>query len=428
MMQKADEKRIKEIYGAAAEQAVKRYDHLAQEFARRFPDTEPLFFTAPGRTEIIGNHTDHNGGRILAASVDMDTICAAAPSADRMVRIVSEGYGDAVVIDPGHLDAVPVSAGTGSLVAGILEGAQRRGYRTGGFCAFVTSQVYAAAGVSSSASFEMLIGTVINTLFNDGAMDVTELARIGRYAENVWWEKASGLMDQMACGAGGCILLDFNDKDGAGSIDYRPVDFDFDRVGYDMVLINTGRGHADLSDAYSDIPREMRMVARALAHAAPDDKTEYNLCRFTEKEFLERLPGLRASLQNDRAILRALHYYEECRRVDEAEKAIVTGHPEQLVRLAGESGSSSWRLLQNMYVDGDFREQGIGTVAAYGEAWLKQRNAGVCRVHGGGFAGVVMCLVRKEETADFMRYMEPLAGKDAVYKTAIRGTGAVRVG
>ncbi|MBQ4417166.1 MAG: galactokinase, partial [Butyrivibrio sp.] len=227
------EARLKDIYGTHLAEAKERYTHLIQMFEERFPGQEALFFTAPGRTEIIGNHTDHNGGKILAASVDMDTICAAQKTDDRIVTIVSEGYVP-VTIDLDKLDEIPTCEGTLSLTAGILEGMVRRGFRAGGFNAFVTTQVVSAAGVSSSASYEMMIGTVVNTLFNDGKMETADIARIGRYAENVWWEKASGLMDQMACGFGGCVLLDFDDSRGQGSVSCERVNFSFEDIGMDI--------------------------------------------------------------------------------------------------------------------------------------------------------------------------------------------------
>ena len=396
-------------------------------FAERFPGQEPLFFTAPGRTEIIGNHTDHNGGKILAASVDMDTICAAQKTDGRIVTIVSEGYVP-VEIDLDKLEEVPACQGTLSLTAGILEGAIRRGFQTGGFNAFVTTQVVSAAGVSSSASYEMLIGTVVNTLFNDGRMDIAELARIGRYAENVWWEKASGLMDQMACGVGGCILLDFDDRKGQGNVSYERVDFSFDRLGYDVLLINTGKGHADLSGAYSAIPNEMRTVARAVAGDETPLDGECNLCRFTEEELLARLPEIREKTGNDRAVLRALHFYEETRRVEEAGRAIREGCFDKIPALMETSGSSSWRFLQNTFVDTEPAVQGIGIALALAEIWLKRENAGICRINGGGFAGVIMCVVRQDRTDAFISYMEPFVGREQIYRIAIRETGAVPVG
>ena len=426
-MKTPSEARLKEIYGKHLAEAKERYTHLIQMFEERFPGQEALFFTAPGRTEIIGNHTDHNGGKILAASVDMDTICAAQKTDDRIVTIVSEGYVP-VTIDLDKLDEIPTCEGTLSLTAGILEGTVRRGFQAGGFNAFVTTQVVSAAGISSSASYEMLIGTVLNTLFNDGKMKTADIARIGRYAENVWWEKASGLMDQMACGTGGCVLLDFDDRNGAGSVACEAVDFSFEPLGYDILLINTGKGHADLSAAYSSIPNEMRMVARALAGEAVPADEECNLCRFTEEALLQRLPQIREAVSNDRAILRAIHFYEETRRAEEAARAIKEGRAEIMPKLVEDSGSSSWRMLQNTFVDSEPQVQGIGVALAAAEVWLKREQAGSCRVNGGGFAGVIMCVVKKEKTADFAAYMAPFVGEESICRIAIRETGAVCIG
>lgn len=405
-----------DVYGEAAAVAEGRYAALERGFERHFGEgREPAYFSAPGRTEIIGNHTDHNGGRILAASITMDTICAAAPNATDVVTVVSEGYDDPFVVDLSRLDEMPHGAGTTSLLAGIFDGARERGVSVGGFDAYVSTQVIPSAGVSSSASFEMLVGCVVSNLFNGGTVPVDVLARMGQHAENVFWEKGSGLMDQMACGVGGTILLDFSE--GAR---YRSVDFSFDELGLDLVIVNTGKGHADLSAEYSAIPNEMHDVAHALGVE--------QLCQTSEEALLERLPELRRELGCDRALMRALHYFEECRRVDEAAEAIAAGDPGRVVELVRESGNSSWKWLQNTVVPGSAAEQPIPLALALTELYLGRIGAGACRIHGGGFAGVIMCVLPKGETAGYVECIARLVGRENVHPMNIRQTGAVRVG
>ncbi|MBP3893369.1 MAG: hypothetical protein J6D34_04925 [Atopobiaceae bacterium] len=406
---------LQRVYGDASEEAAARLNELEARFHALFGGGEPEFFSAPGRTEIIGNHTDHNGGKILAASITMDTICAAAPSGNNVATIVSEGYPDLVVINIDAIDELPHCAGTLSLVAGMLEAFGQRGYKVGGFNAVVSTQVISSAGVSSSASFEMLLCAVVNHLFNGDAIDVATYALVGQYAENVWWDKASGLMDQMACAVGGTIVLDFSD-----GVRYERVDFSYDQLGCDLVIVNTGKGHADLSAEYSSVPGEMRAVAAALGAD--------RLCDTSEEALLAQFDEVRVAMGCDRALMRALHYFEECRRVDEAVEALGAGDKARVLALIDESGSSSWRWLQNAYVTGDAEEQSIPLALALSELYLKKVGGGACRLHGGGFAGVIMCAVPKEATADYVALMSRHFGADNVYLTNIRSAGALCLG
>jgi galactokinase len=406
---------LERVYGDAAGEAAERLATLEARYHELFGTGEPEFFSAPGRTEIIGNHTDHNGGKILAASITMDTICAAAPSGNDVVTIVSEGYPEPVVIDLDALDELPHCAGTLSLVAGMLEAFGQRGHVVGGFDAVVSTQVISSAGVSSSASFEMLLCAVVNHLFNDDAIDVATYALVGQYAENVWWEKASGLMDQMACAVGGTIVLDFSD-----GVRYERVDFSYDQLDCDLVIVNTGKGHADLSAEYSSVPGEMRAVAAALGAE--------RLCDTSEEALLAHLDEVRSAVGCDRALMRALHYFEECGRVDEAVAALAAGDKDRVLALIEASGSSSWRWLQNAYVTGDAAEQSIPLALALTELYLKRVGGGACRLHGGGFAGVIMCAVPKDATAGYVELMSKHFGAGNVYLTNIRATGAVCLG
>ena len=406
--------RLQEIYGNEAAEAEARFQNLTEQYQAKFGGAPEHFFSAPGRTEIIGNHTDHNGGRILAASINLDTICAAAPTDDGIITIISEGYKKAIVVDTAKVEQVPTCQGSVSLVAGIVKAAKEFGFKVGGFNAYASTKVIRAAGVSSSASFEMMVCAVLDHFFNAGKIDYADYARMGQYAENVYWEKASGLMDQMACAVGGTILLDFSE-----GVKVEKVDFAFDRLGCDLIIVNTGKGHSDLSAEYSSIPGEMRAVAKELGAE--------NLCESTEEALLEKLQEIRKKLGNDRALLRALHYYEECRRVDEAVEALRAGETEKMLEYIRESGNSSWKWLQNGYVIADPAEQSIPLTLALSEAWMKKKKRGVCRIHGGGFAGVVMCVVPKEDTEEFTEYLAPYVGRENIYNMGLRQAGAICV-
>lgn len=402
---------LEQVYGES-ERSRRRFEKLAGNFKEHFGYEACHFFSSPGRSEIIGNHTDHNGGKIIAASVSMDTIGAAAANGMDEVRVISEGY-DEIRIDLRALKKSAEDTGTAALLAGLLEGADRKGFRTGGFDAYISTEVIPAAGVSSSASFEMLICAVINGLFNQETMECTDYAVIGQYAENVYWKKASGLMDQMACAAGGMIFLDFSDTE---HIRYEKLPFSFRDEGYEMFIVNTGKGHADLSGEYSLIPEEMAEVAGTLGVR--------RLCEAEEKLLLARLKDIK----NDRAILRALHFYEENRRVEAAAECIEKGEVQGLLRLIGESGHSSWEWLQNCWSMQNPKEQKIALALALTELFLKEIGDGVCRVHGGGFAGVILCLVPRREAEHYEAFISGYMGRENVYRTEIRETGAVQVG
>ena len=404
---------IEALYGEESERARKRYAHLQEKFTEEFGEAELRYFSAPGRTEIIGNHTDHNGGQILAGSITLDTICAAAPTDDGIITIVSEGYRP-VSVDTKALSETPKEDGSKSLVAGMAEAAENFGYKVGGFRAYVTSEVIASAGVSSSASFEMLVCTVLNAFYNEGKMSIADYARMGQYAENHWWNKSSGLMDQMACAAGGVIFLDFSE-----GVRYETIDFSFDDYDMDLFILNTGKGHADLTEEYSSIPHEMYAVAEKLG--------ESRLADVSELVLLTTLGGMREKLGNDRALLRALHFFEENKRVNEAREAVAAGNSDKLLQLRGESGKSSYEWLQNAYCTEDTKEQSIPLALCLTELFLKRCARGTCRIHGGGFAGVIMAILPKEEREDYTAFMSQFFGKENIYRMGLRRYGAVEV-
>ena len=403
---------LQKIYGET-ETSTARFQNLADHFAKIYGHDHADYFTSPGRTEIIGNHVDHNGGKVIAGSINLDTIGAAAPNGTQVVHITSEGYRDEIVVDLTKLSKNNYRKGTPALVAGMMEGAQKNGFKTAGFDAYVSTNVIAAAGVSSSASFEMLVCTIINYFFNDNKMTYTDYAKIGQYAENVYWDKASGMMDQMACAVGGPVLFDFADRN---DLKYRKLDFSFGKFGYRLVIVNTGKGHADLSREYSEIPEEMKAVAKALGVELLHETTQEELLKHCNE------------IEDDRAVLRALHFFGENARVEEAVKVIEKQEYDKLLELMNESGRSSWELLQNCYTMKDCHEQKITRTLALTELFLKKTGAGICRVHGGGFAGVIMTIVPEKELQNYVDYIAQFVGKDNVYPMDIRAVGAAHIG
>lgn len=403
---------LEKIYGENSACAA-RFQNLADNFARIYKHDHADFFTSPGRTEIIGNHVDHNGGKVIAGSINLDTIGAAAPNGTNVIHITSEGYRDEIVVDLDKISRANYPKGTFALVAGMMEGAKKNGFQTAGFDAYVSTNVIAAAGVSSSASFEMLICVIIDYFFNDSKMTYTDYAKIGQYAENVYWDKASGMMDQMACAVGGPVLFDFADRD---NLKYSKLDFSFGKFGYKLVIVNTGKGHADLSQEYSEIPGEMKAVAKVLG------------VELLHETNVDALLAHCNEIEDDRAVLRALHFFGETTRVEDAADAIHHEDYKKFLELVNESGTSSWELLQNCYTMKDFHEQKITRTLALTQLFLKKIGAGVCRVHGGGFAGVIAAIVPEKEQDNYVEYISRFVGRENVYPMDIRAVGAAHIG
>ena len=406
-----EQAKLKEIYGET-EKCGARFESLADNFEKIYHHDHAEYFTAPGRTEIIGNHTDHNGGKVIAGSINLDTIGAACPNDSDIIRITSEGY-DEIVVDLTKLTRENYPAGTPALVAGMMEGAKKNGFKTAGFDAYVSTNVIAAAGVSSSASFEMLVCSIVNHFFNNEKMTFTDYAKIGQYAENVYWDKSSGMMDQMACAVGGPVLFDFADRN---DLKYQKLDFSFGMFGYRLVIVNTGKNHADLSREYSEIPDEMKAVAKILGKELLHETT------------LDDLLAHCNEIEDDRALLRAIHFFEETSRVEQAAEAIRNKKYDDVLRLMDESGNSSWELLQNCYSMQDCHEQKITRTLALTKLFLKKINDGMCRVHGGGFAGVIAAIVPEAEMENYVNYIAQYVGKENVYPMDIRAIGAAHIG
>lgn len=401
---------LQTIYGES-HISYKRFQHLASCFQKIYHHENAEYFTSPGRTEIIGNHTDHNSGKVLAASIDMDTIGAAYPNNSNIIHITSEGYENEIVIDLLDLKSLSMNGNTEGLLAGMCEGIKKYGFCVSGFDAYISTNVIPAAGVSSSASFEMLICSIVNYFFNNNCMTYTDYAKIGKYAENEYWHKDSGMMDQMACAVGGTVLFDFSSNEPC----YHKMNFSFNDFGYQLVIVNTGKGHANLSEEYSEIPMEMKQVAAILGVNLLHEST------------LESLLFHLKDIENDRAILRAIHFFEENERVQRCVELIKKEDINGVINLINQSGNSSWKLLQNCYSIQNFHEQKITLALTLTEIFLQKIKSGVCRVHGGGFAGVIMCIIPNKEKDNYINYISKFVGKENVYPMNIREIGAVHI-
>ncbi|WP_226003354.1 galactokinase [Paenibacillus sp. BJ-4] len=392
-----------------------RYQSLIQAYRKHFGVGDIEWFSAPGRCEIGGNHTDHNHGKVLAGSITLDTIAVAAKVEEPVITFYSEGYKTKYVIDLNDLSPRPEEDdGTMLLVRGIAAGLLEFGYRIGGFQAYISSNVFSASGLSSSASFEMLICTIISHFYNEGALDAVAKSKIGQYAENCYWNKPSGLLDQMACAYGGLVAIDFvNPKEPI----INPVHWNFQQNGYSLVIVNTGGDHADLTDDYAAVPNEMRAVAQSLGAS---------VCRDLSPEDLYANLKMVREKAGDRAVLRALHFFEENQRVDEQVKALEEGRFSDFLRLVAESGNSSWKWLQNVYRSGIDREQDVSVALALTEMYLKSIDDSACRVHGGGFAGVILTILPNDRVVDYKAWISGML-ETSVLVVNVREHGAVNV-
>ena len=371
-------------------------------------------FSAPGRTELGGNHTDHQRGCVLAAAVELETTAEVTLNGTDTIRVFSEGYAPVEVA----LDDLTVRAGeentTAALVRGVAAAFVERGAELQGFDAHVRSNVLPGSGLSSSAAFEVLMGTILNELFFHKSLSTAEVARIGQYAENVYFGKPCGLMDQMASAVGGMVFIDFEYP--ACPIVER-IDFDLAAAGYALCIIDTGADHADLTAEYAAIPGEMKQIC---AYFGKDV-----LRQIPQEEFFAALPQLRGRVP-DRAILRAMHFYRENERVERQVQALRAGDVEEFLRLVRQSGRSSWMYLQNITPAGAVEQQAVAVALALCEELLDGR--GACRVHGGGFAGTVQAFVPLDALENFRAGIEAVLGAGKCHVLQIRAAGGVQIG
>lgn len=387
-----------------------RYLKATDEFEKLYGDADAVnFFSAPGRTEVGGNHTDHQHGRVLAGSVDLDVIAVVAKNNDNTVRIKSEGY-DMDVIDLNQLDVIESEEGkAASLIRGMCAYIKQSGFEIGGFNAYTTSNVLKGSGLSSSAAFEVLVGVILSHLFNNGEVDAVEIAKLAQKAENVYFGKPCGLMDQTASSVGGFTAIDFADPKNPV---IEKIDFDLSAHNHSLCIINTGGNHANLTDDYAAITEEMRAIANALG--------EDFLRDINEKEFYAKISSLREDC-GDRAVIRAMHFLSDNALVVDEKNALLENRFEDFLSMIKKSGNSSFRYLQNVFSVSAPKEQGLSLALALTERFLGDR--GGYRVHGGGFAGTIQAFVPNDMLDDYKTLIESAFGEDSCYVLNIRPVG-----
>ena len=409
--------RLAALYGEKAlPHQRERYQKALTAFENLYGKARDVrVFSVSGRSELLGNHTDHNHGCVIAAAIDLDIIAVAAATNDTVVRVTSEGYPEDVV-DISDFTAPREAhfSKSDALIAGMCRGFRNNGYRVGGFVAYTTSSVLKGSGLSSSAAFEVMIGNIQNHLYNNGSVDNREIATIAQYAENVFFGKPCGLMDQMACAVGGIIAIDFANAEHPV---IEKITFDLAKNGYALAIVNTGGNHADLTPDYAAIPAEMKAVATAMGKSV--------LSEVSEQAVIAAIPKLR-EMVGDRAILRALHFFGENRRVAAGKKALAQKDIDLFFETVRNSGRSSFCYLQNVYTTKNVSEQGLSLALCLAERFLQDKN-GAWRVHGGGFAGTVQAFVPKSHTEGFATIMDNLFGKGACMTLTIRPEGAIAV-
>ena len=407
--------RLKRLYctdcAAGTRERILRVTEGYQRTFDRDGGAEVEIFSAPGRTEVGGNHTDHQHGCVLAGSVNLDMLCCAAPNGTGVVRMMSEGY-PMLEVDLSNLQPVKEEENTSAaLIRGIAARMSQLGHAVGGFDAYAISNVLAGSGLSSSAAYEVLVGVIINRLFCGEAFDAVQIAQIGQYAENVFFGKPCGLMDQMASSVGNIVSIDFADP--ANPV-IRPVGFDFAGAGYALCIIDSGADHANLTDEYAAIPEEMKAVAQALGVQVLRDADE--------AKFVSMIPQLRRQC-GDRAVLRAYHFFNENRRAVAEADALDAGDFAGFLNVLKESGRSSYQYLQNVCVRGAKDEQAVAVSLAVAEMALG--GAGAVRVHGGGFAGTIQAFVPQQKLARFVETVDAALGEGACHVLAIRPEGGI---
>ena len=389
-----------------------RFISLYDKYKELYGEKKDLMmFSAPGRTEICGNHTDHQKGKVIAASVNLDIIAISGKSKNDIVRIKSDGYEiDEVSINDLEMKAEEKNTSK-AIIKGVLFGFKKMGYKIGGFDAYTSSNVLKGSGLSSSAAFEVLVATIINKYFNSSSLDELEISEIGKYAENYYYGKPCGLMDQMASAYGGTIFIDFShDK----YPQVKKIDLNLSRQKFKLCMIDCGGSHENLTNEYSDIINEMKMVARFF-------KKEF-LSQVTEIEFIDNIGKLREKT-NDRAVLRAMHFYEENKRVNSILRYIEKNNFSDFLNAIKKSGYSSYMYLQNVYKVNDVSTQSVSIGLALCDKFLDKK--GAYRIHGGGFAGTIQAFVPENIVLSFKENIEKVYGKNSCYFLDIRQYGGI---
>ncbi len=397
------------LYGETAD-ASQRYAAACDEFRALYSERDDIaLFSTPGRTEVGGNHTDHQHGRVLAGSVNLDVIAVVSPNDEGIVRIKSAGF-DMDTVNINSLDARDEERGKAiALIRGVCGIFKSRGYVVSGFDAYTTSNILKGSGLSSSAAFEVLIGNIISGLFNDGKVSAIEIALISQKAEHEYFGKPCGLLDQMACSVGGFTGIDFiNPSDPV----VEKVAFNIDDYDHSLCIVNTGGNHADLTDDYADITIECKNVSRAMGK-------EF-LREVDEAAFYAEIPRLRAEC-GDRAVLRAIHFFADNHNALAEKEALKAGNFEEFLSLVNASGESSFMYLQNVYSNSNVAEQGVSLALALTKRYLGGK--GACRVHGGGFAGTIQAFIPTDMVDGYRQMIEAVFGNGSCYVLTIRSVG-----
>lgn len=391
-----------------------RYEAAIKVFEENFgADGGIEIYSAPGRTEIGGNHTDHQHGEVLAASINRDAIAIVRKTDNGTVRLKSDNY-STNTIDVSDLAVRQDETGTTpALIRGMLQALSSQGYKIGGFDAYVTSDVLVGAGISSSAAFETLIGTIVSGLYNDMKIDPVTIAKAGQYAENVYFGKPCGLMDQMACSVGNMVHIDFRFPDNP---EVERIEFDFSKTGYCLCITNTRGSHSNLTDEYAAVPAEMKKVAELLGHEV--------LRPVSLDDILKNISMLREKA-GDRAVLRAIHFVEESKRANQEAEALQHGDLWEFLKLVKESGNSSFKYLQNIYTNSDVTTQNVSIALAVSDSILTNEEAS--RVHGGGFAGTIQAFVKNDHAEKYREVMDSVFGEGSCDILKIRKYGGIKV-
>lgn len=390
-----------------------RYAAAIDKFEELYGAADISIYSAPGRSEIGGNHTDHQNGEVLAASVNLDAIAIVEATDDGLVKVVSGEY-PMITVDVNNLEKEDSEEGTTlSLIKGVLAGIKNRGGKVGGFKAYVTSDVLIGAGLSSSAAFETIIGTIISGLYNNMTISPVDIAIIGQYAENVYFGKPCGLMDQTASSVGNLVHIDFADK--ANPV-IEEVSCDLGKYGYSLCITDTKGSHADLTPDYAAVPAEMKAAAAVFGKEV--------LHGVTMEELIEKSAEVRAAA-GDRALLRAIHFVTENVRVQKEVEALKNDDFAEFLRVLKASGDSSYKFLQNVYTNHDVQHQNVSVALAISETILGEN--GACRVHGGGFAGTMQAFVKNETVAQYKATMDKVFGEGSCHVLKIRKYGGMKV-
>ncbi len=409
------QERLAEIYvdpGVLPYQCT-RYQRAIREFENLYGSGEAEIYSAPGRSEVGGNHTDHQHGEVLAASINLDAIAIVRRTEENQIQLLSDGY-PMITVDLSNLENKKEEEGTSvGLIRGMAYGLQKNGHKIGGFQAYVTSVVLNGAGMSSSAAFEVLVGTILSGLYNEMSVSPVEIAQVAQYAENVYFGKPCGLMDQMACSVGGLIHIDFAEP---ASPIVEKVEVDFGVYKHSLCITDTKGSHADLTDDYALIPQEMKKVAK---YFGKDFLREVD-----PASFCKELPKIRKKC-GDRPVLRALHFFEEDKRVEKEVSALREGDFQAFLQTVKESGDSSFKYLQNIYTNKDVQNQSVSIGLAVSDSILPGH--GVSRVHGGGFAGTIQAFVADDFVEEYRRGLDNVYGEGSCHVLKVRPFGGIKV-